>query len=158
MNMYASILRRLRSPGTLLVPAAMLLLTLFVLSMADALWVGYATIPLEFIVVDAKTNMPVSGSLVQLKEGPPEYAAPVTGQDGRTRLVIKAMCAGRSSIFRRTRSVNYGFWEARVEAVGYETFRDALSNLTRDHRYHDQNAVLPPILIELRRKSGHLAN
>ena len=156
--MYASILRRLRSPWALLVPAALLFLPMFVLSMADALWVGSATIPLEFIVVDANTNMPVSGSLVQLKEGPPEYVAPVTGQDGRTRLVIKAMCAGRSSIFRRTRSVNYEFWEARVEADGYETFRDVLSNLTRDPRYHDQNAVLPPIQIELRQKPGHRVN
>jgi hypothetical protein len=41
---------------------------------SGVLWVGSATIPLVFIVVDAETNMPVSGALVQLKRTrDPEY-------------------------------------------------------------------------------------
>ena len=117
----------------------------------EAGWVGQTTVPLEIVVVDAETNEPVSGTLVQLKEGSPEYAAPVTGQDGRTKLIIETLCGGRSSMFRQTRSVNYGFWEMRVEADGYNTFTEALSNLTRDPRYHEKNAVPPPILIRIRR-------
>jgi len=130
---------------------AVMLGGLFALCCTEAAWVGHTTVPLELIVVDAETNEPVSGSLVQLKEWSPEYAAPVTGQDGRTKFIIETTCGGRSSILRETRSVNYGFWETRVEADGYKTFRDALSNLTRDRRYHDKNAGPPPILIRLRR-------
>jgi hypothetical protein len=150
MSKSISIPRALRSPPALALLAVMLL-ALFVQICSVDLWVGHVTVQLDFIVVDAETNMPVSGSLVQLKEGQPEYAAHVTGQDGRTKIIVEAMCAGRSSIFRQTQTVNYGPWEARVEADGYKTFRDALSNLTRDHRYHDKNAVSPLILIQLRR-------
>lgn len=130
---------------------AVMLGGLFALFCTEAAWTGHTTVPLELIVVDAETSEPVSGSLVQLKEGSPEYAAPVTGKDGRTRFIIETMCGGRSSILRETRSVNYGFWEARVEANGYKTFSDALNNLTRDRRYHDENSVPPPIVIRLRR-------
>ena len=151
MSKAKSILRGLWSPQVLTVVVAML--ALFVLNISDAVWIGHATIPLEFIVVDAKTNMPVSRSLVQLKEGQPEYAAPVMGKNGRTKLVIEAMCGGRSSIFGQTRSVHYGAWEVRIEADGYEPFRDVLSNLTRDRRYHEESAVPPPILIQLRKQT-----
>lgn len=142
MSKSPSILR-----GLLRWPPARALLVVMLLALVaqvctDADWVGSTTIPLEFIVVDAGANTPVSGSLVRLKEGSPEYTAPVTGQDGQTTLIIKAMCGGRSSILRQFRAVNYGAWEARVEADGYKTFRDTLSNLTRDRRYHDKDLSL----------------
>jgi hypothetical protein len=151
MHQSASILR-----GLLRCPPAWGLLAVifggvFALCCTEAAWDGYTSVLLEFVVVDAETNEPVSGSLVQLKDGSPEYHAPFTGKDGRTKFIIEAACGGRSSIFRQTRSVNYGAWEASVEANGYKTFKDAFFNLTRDQRYHDKNAIPPPIVIKFRR-------
>jgi hypothetical protein len=151
MPKLTSVLRELRSPPALAVLAALFLAS-FLMCGSEAMWVGSATIPLEFIVADAATQGPVSGALVKLVDRQPEYIAPVTGQDGRTRLTITATCGGSSSIFRRTRSVNY-HCELRVEADDYETFRGDLSDLTRDHRYPDGNAVPPPILIQVHRQA-----
>jgi hypothetical protein len=123
------------------------------LLLPEANSVGHTTLPLEFLVVDAATGRPVPGSLVQLKGATPEYKAPLTDRDGRAKLVIQAMCGGRSSLFRSTRNVQYGEWEVSTESAGYETYRAGLSQFTHDHRYHDRDAVPPPIIIRIMPRS-----
>ena len=109
----------------------------------DAAWVGSATIPLEFLILDASTGRPVSGASVALAEGDPEYRA-TTGPDGTARLIIRAMIGGRSG----TRSVNYGHWALVISADGYKGVNDDLRHHTRDPRYHSE-AVPPPIVVRI---------
>jgi hypothetical protein len=123
----------------------------FISATTDVNGSGWATIPLQFTVLDATTGKPVSEATIRLTIGP-EYQANPTGPDGRTTLVIRAMCGSSGPIFRRRRGVNYGFWRLEVEAKGYLKFRSNLEKYTtdRDRRFHDYDAIPPPIVIRLR--------
>lgn len=113
----------------------------------DAYWVGGASIPIDFLVLDASTGQPIGGASVRLAEGNPEYQA-TTDPTGKARIVIQATTAGRSSLRRRTRSVNYGRWWLVVSAIGYMPLEDDLGRYTRDRRYH-YDASPPPIVIRI---------
>jgi hypothetical protein len=120
---------------------------LIYLSSEDA-WVGHASIPLEFVILDAPTGRPLEGASVRLVEWTPEYEAS-TGADGRANIAIYAMIGGRSSLVRKTRSVNYA-WALAVTCGGHEGINQALSDVTRGPRYHSDSAP-PPIVIRLAR-------
>jgi len=121
--------------------------SLLLLAQPDALWVGHATIPLDFLILDAPTGQPIGGASISLDEGSPSYTA-TTSPDGRATVVIRATTAGRSSLLRRTRSVNYG-WALRVSAGGREGVTRDLNGYTRDRRYH-ADAAPPPIVVRLK--------
>jgi hypothetical protein len=116
---------------------------------SEADWVGFASIPLEFVVVDAASGKPIDGAAIDLTESSPEYSA-VTGTDGRAKLIIHALISGRSSLRRETRSVNYS-WGLTVTCDRYEPVYEALQNVTRDTRFHSDKAP-PPIVIRLKAK------
>jgi hypothetical protein len=115
----------------------------FLFAAHEASWVGKATIPLDFLILDASTGKPIAGASISLLRGRSEYAA-TSGPDGRATIVITATIGGRSSIFRRTRSVNYS-WEIAINADEYEPVHDALQTFTRDRRYHSEPA--PPTIV-----------
>ncbi|WP_309379033.1 hypothetical protein [Paludisphaera borealis] len=113
----------------------------------DAVWSGQATIPLEFVVLGASTGRPIEGAVIrQMDETGSKYEA-VAGPDGRVKIAIQARIAGRSSLLRRTRSVNYQ-WLLDVTADRHERLNEDLGRLTRDPAYH-YGPVPPPIVIRL---------
>jgi hypothetical protein len=126
---------------------APLSLTLF----GEALWVGFATVPLRFIVLDSATQRPVPAASIRLY-GDPAYVAHPTGPDGTTTVTIKAMCSGRSSILRQTRTVNYGRWQLRVDAEGYVGLQGELTDRTTDGRFHEGKTAPPMIKVLLRKR------
>jgi hypothetical protein len=117
---------------------------------------GFASIPLQFTVLDAVTGKPVPGATIRLlRVIEPEYQANPTELDGRTALVIRARCGISGGIInRRWRGVNYLFWTLEVEAEGYLKFRSSLEKYTTDRRFHESYGVQPPILIRLRKSPG----
>jgi hypothetical protein len=131
-------------PMSLLV-AAVLMPIMMVVS-TDALWVGHDTISLEFLILDAKSGQPIEGATVSLLEKEPEYRAN-TGQDGVARLVARFMVAGRHSVFRRTRSVNY-YYLLKISAKFHQDLTDELQNRTKEPRYHSDTNP-PRIIIRL---------
>ena len=116
---------------------------MLIVNTGEALWVGQASIPLEFLILDASTGKPIAGAYINLPDPRVNYAT-TSGPDGRATLVISATIAGRGS---RTRSVNYR-WEALVTADEYGIVRAALRDFTLDPRYHSDPAP-PPIVIRL---------
>ena len=116
---------------------------------SETVWVGFASVPLEFVVVDAASGKPIDGAAITLTEGKPEYSA-VTGVDGRAKVVVHATISGRSSWRQETRSVNYA-WGLSVTCDRYEPVYEALQNVTRDKRYHSDKSP-PPIVIRLKAK------
>ncbi len=132
----------------MMVAAMVFLLVLFATSLlSEALWVGSASVPLEFLCLDASTGRPIEGASVTLAEGHPEYRA-TTGADGKAHLVIRTTTAGRSSVIRSTRSVHYGRWSLVITANGYKSLNDSLRSHTLEPRYHS-DAIPPPIVIHL---------
>ncbi len=116
-------------------------------SCSDRVWSGHASVPLEFLILDAPTGRPIAGASVWLGEVQPEYAAS-TGPDGRAKFVVLAHTAGRSSqLGSSTRSVDYE-WALSVSVEGYEDVYEALKDHTRGPRYHS-GEVPPPIVIRL---------
>jgi hypothetical protein len=113
----------------------------------EAVWVRSASVPLEFLILDSSTGRPINGASIRLAEGDPEYRT-TTGTDGRATLVIRAATAGRSSVFRSTRSVNYGHWSLAIAANGYNGLNDDLKRHTLGPRYHS-DAVPALIVIRL---------
>jgi hypothetical protein len=118
-------------------------------SCSEAAWVGHASISLEFVILDAPTGQPLDGASVRLLEGIREYEA-ATGADGRAKIVVDAMVGGRSSLVRKTRSVNYA-WALSVTCGCHEGAYQALSEFTQSSLYHSE-AVPPPIVIRLVRR------
>jgi hypothetical protein len=116
---------------------------------SEAAWVGHASIPLEFVILDAQTGKPLDGASVRLLEVRPEYEA-ATGADGRARIVVDAMVGGRSSLGRKTRRVNYA-WAVSVTCRDHEGYYQALSKVTQGPPYHS-DPVPPPIVIRLARR------
>jgi hypothetical protein len=120
---------------------------------SEAVWVGHATIPLEFLVLDDSTGRPLGGASVRLlvedtpeREAYPECEA-TTGPDGRARLTHTSMVTGRESAFRSTRTVNYNL-ALDIKAVEHEEMRVPLRDLTRDRRFHSRSAA-PLIVIRV---------
>lgn len=113
-----------------------------------AVWVGYASIPLEFVILDAPTGQPLEGALVRLAEYTPEYNA-VTTADGRAKFDIHAMITGRSSLIQGTRTVNYA-WTLSVACDGHQGISQDLREVTREPGYHSGPAP-PPIVVRLAR-------
>jgi hypothetical protein len=111
------------------------------------LWVGFAPIPLKFVILDTLTGQPLERGSIRLVGRPPEYEV-ATGADGRAKIVIEVMTAGRSSWFENTRSVNYGAWELLVTRDGYASVREDFQEVTRKPRYHSDRTP-PPIVIRL---------
>jgi hypothetical protein len=131
----------------LMIVVPIVAVTVFVpIMLPEAVWVGFASIPLEFLILDASTGQPIEGATIRLTESTPEYQA-VTGPDGRARLTIEAVIAGRSSLARDTRTVNY-HWMLLVTAGRHRELREDLGELTRSPRYHS-DPVPPPIVIRL---------
>lgn len=122
-------------------------------SLFEAVWVGRATIPLEFVILDDSTGKPIRGASIWLTEGTPEYRA-TADSNGRAKLLIRATVAGHSSRVRSTRAVNYGSWRLVVAGGGFDLNAD-LRMLTKDARYH-YDATPPPIVIRLKRGSAKL--
>ena len=114
----------------------------------EAAWVGFASIPLEFVILDAPTGQPLEGASVRLIESTPEYDA-ITAADGRAKFVIHAMITGRSSLVRDTRSVKYA-WTLSVTCDGHQGINQNLREITQGPRYHSDPAP-PPIVIRLTR-------
>jgi hypothetical protein len=112
-----------------------------------ALWVGHASIPLEFVIVDALTGEPTPGASIQLVGNQPEYEF-ASGADGRAKVTIEAMTGGRSSWFENTRGVNYGAWELLITHDGYVTVHEDFREFTREPRHHS-DPTPPPIIIQL---------
>lgn len=127
--------------------AAVAVILLAALSMSEAVWVGSASIPLEFLVLDSATGRPINEASIRLAEGDPGYRA-TTGPDGRAKLVIRATTAGHSSLGRSTRAVAYGVWSLVISADGYKGLNDDLGQHTREPRFHSDPAP-PPIMIRL---------
>ena len=115
----------------------------------EAVWVGSASIPLDFVVVDAASGKPVNGATIRLTESSPEYCT-VTGRDGRAEILIDAMTGGRSSWRRETRSVNYS-WGLSIACDRYEDVNAGLRELTQAPSYHSGKTP-PPIVIRLKPK------
>ena len=86
--------------------------------LSESVWVGRASIPLEFVVLDASTGQPVEGAMVRLAEVDTEYQA-ATGPDGRAKFVVEASVSGRDSLIRRTRAVNYA-WALLIAAMAID--------------------------------------
>jgi hypothetical protein len=122
--------------------------TLVVTLFLDAVWVGRATIPLEFQVFALDDGKPIDGARVRLYEGNPEFEV-ITGPDGRAQVTINAVTAGRSSRISESRSVNYA-WALDVSADGFKPVNEDLKNRTRDPRYHS-DPVPPPIVFRMER-------
>jgi len=112
-----------------------------------ALWVGHASIPLEFVIVDALTGEPLRGASIQLVGSRLEYELAI-GADGRAKVTIEAMTGGRHSWYENTRDVNYGAWELLVTREGYVTVHEDFREFTREPRYHS-DPTPPPIVIRL---------
>jgi hypothetical protein len=110
-------------------------------------WVGFARIPLEFVILDARTGEPLVGASTRLVGRPLEYEV-ITGAEGRAKIVIEATVTGRSSWFENTRHVKYGAWELLVTRDGYASVREDFQEVTRELRYHSDPAP-PPIVIRL---------
>ncbi len=121
----------------------------------EVVWVGRATIPLEFVILDASTGRPIEGASIRLffegNEENPECEA-VAGPEGRARVVIQARTVGRDSLFRHTRGVNYN-WFVAVTADGHLKDLQYLATLTRAPAYH-HDKVPPPIVFRLTPASG----
>jgi hypothetical protein len=112
----------------------------------DEDWVGHTSVPLEFLILDSSTGQPIERATIRLVETKPEYQA-TTGRDGRAKIVLQAPTAGRSSLLRSTRTVNYA-WMLLVTADRHQEVREDLGELTRSPRYHSDSAP-PPIVIRL---------
>jgi hypothetical protein len=109
----------------------------------DSCYVGYMSVPLEFLILDASTGQPIEGASVRLIEGDPAYET-TTGSDGRSKIVIRAPAVGRS---RSTRVAIYP-WTLTVTANRYAGVTDKLGSVMRALRYH-RDAVPHPIVIRL---------
>jgi len=114
--------------------------------LTEAAWSGQASIPLEFLILDAANGRAVDGASIRLVESDPEYQA-TTGPDGRARVLLWAEVGGRSGLFRNTRAVNYK-WALLVNCTGYRAITESLREVTRDARYHS-GATPPSIVIRL---------
>ncbi len=112
----------------------------------EAAWVGHASVPLEFLILDSSTGQPIERATLRLVEGNPEYEA-TTGPDGRAKVVLQVTTAGRASPLRSTRAVNYA-WMLLVTADRHQGVREDLRGVTRGPRYHSDSAP-PPIVIRL---------
>jgi hypothetical protein len=119
------------------------------LAAIDAVWVGDASIPLQFVILDASTGRPIKGATIRLINEPTPESEYEAADDpaGRAEIVVHAMVSGRSSWFRGTRSVNYK-WLLDVAADGYDGLSADLRRFTRDPAYH-YNTAPPPIVIRL---------
>jgi hypothetical protein len=127
--------RRLKVWRLMVAVAIVTLILVIAIRSFDRLWIGHASIPLEFLALDASTGRPIDGTSIRLIDGPPEYEA-MTGPDGKARIVLEAMAAGSASLFHRTRSVNYLFWRLVISAKGYKSVKDDLNKYTWDPRFH----------------------
>jgi hypothetical protein len=137
----------------LLLVTSIAIAVVVLVALNDAAWVGHASVPLEFRVLDDSTGRPIEGASIRLAEGDPEYRA-TTGTDGRAKMVIRAMIGGRSSLIRTTRAVNYA-WRLEVTADGHKGVTDYLGDHTRGNRYHS-DASPPPVVIRLARTPSGL--
>jgi hypothetical protein len=140
---------RFKSGWVLLAVESFGLLFLAVPLLSVEKWLGTASIPLEFLILDSSTGRAIDGASVRLTEGAPEYRA-ASGPDGRARLIIRADTGGESWFGCEigTRSVHYGRWALVISAEGYEGLNDDLNRFTQGARYHS-DAVPPPIVIRL---------
>ena len=111
-----------------------------------ALWVGQATIPLEFLILDASTGKPIADASIRLAEGSVDYET-TSGLDGRATIVIDAHTGGRSGPFEFTRTVNYA-WSLVITADHHQSVNEDLKSRTRDPAYHSGPAP-PPIVVRL---------
>ena len=118
--------------------------TVELINLPEAAWVGHASIPLEFVILDALTGQPLEGASIRLVESTPEYEA-TTGAEGRSKIIINAMIGGRSSLVRNTRVVNYA-WALVVTADHYRGVNEPLWEVARGPRYHSDPAP-PPIVV-----------
>jgi hypothetical protein len=134
--------------GRMMVAVAVVTVAALVLTtiLTEAAWSGHASIPLEFLILDAATGRAIDGASIRLVEGDPEYQA-TTGPDGRAKVLLWATVGGRSSFLRDTRAVNYA-WTFLVDCNGYRSVTENLREVTRDARYHSDPAP-PSIVIRL---------
>jgi hypothetical protein len=139
--------RRFKVWRTMVAVAIVALIFVITSRMFDVLWVGHASLPLEFLALDASTGRPIGGALIRLIDGPPEYEA-TTGPDGKAKIVIEARAAGSASLFHRTRSVYYLLWRLVISAKGYKSVKDDLNQYTWDPRFHS-DPIPPPLVIRL---------
>ena len=109
-------------------------------------WTAYASIPLEFLILDAKSGRPIQGASVEFVMRGPEMRAS-TGQDGVAKVVGRFRVGGRADIFQRTRAVNY-YEDLRISADGYHVLHDELDRYTGMPRYHSE-PIPPRIVIRL---------
>jgi hypothetical protein len=122
---------------------------------------GPADIPIVFVVLDAKTGLPIPFAQVWLcvyGTSSARLERIAAGPDGRAErynyMGWRGVLFGfRRSPFRTTRTVDYGDWEAIVSAEGFEDARFKLRDRAWDRRY-DENAAPTPIVVRLQRESA----
>jgi hypothetical protein len=123
----------------------------FLMSAIEVYWVGFAKVPLRFTILDDASGRPISRASVRLP-GCTVCEATPTGDDGKTKVVIRVMCSSQGNILRTTRHANFSPGSIRVVAAGYTTFTGSLENHTQDPRFHEENPDPPPIVIRMKRE------
>jgi hypothetical protein len=139
---------------SLMVAVAIVAVLIFMEGEAVVLRNGRATISLQFTVLDADTNRPASGASIRLDDD--GYygnfvCRAIAGRDGGARVTIRTGCGDSGSIIRRNRNVTYWPWTIYAEVDGHQSFKGRLEKYTADRRFHDYDAIPPPIVIRLRK-------
>lgn len=142
---------RFRIRTLLALPLAAALLLLALDAMSHTLGAGPpTTVRLPFLVLDAATGGPIAGASIRIAEDRCSGASVGdTDRDGRATAALTVRSVLDSSLFRRTRTLDYDAWQLLVSADGYDSPWTSLPTLTSDRRYHDVDAVPPTIAIRL---------
>jgi len=108
------------------------LLLLTPLLFSKAAWVGHKTLPVEVIVVDRNTGLPIAGASVHLGKGDMDYRSAAvrwnpqeppwsstTSTRGETTCRKSFTASGADYLWTRSGSVNFGPFCIQVSAPGY---------------------------------------
>ena len=119
--------------------------------------IGFKSIPLDFLVIDAGDGRPIPSATIRFIEKHPEMVL-TTGPDGHAEFVFRNAPVASTrydpligSPGKETLAVNYG-WALSVKAEGYDDQFVDMSALTKDPRYH-YDAVPPSIVVRLDRRA-----
>jgi hypothetical protein len=111
-------------------------------------------VPIEFVILDAETDVPVQQARLRLStRGGLLYHTLVTGPDGRARLAFQPRCGEHIYAFWGfVYTVHYSDWVLDIEAERYETVGGELSKY-RGNTSYPQDVVPPAIVIRIKRRT-----